>query len=63
MSCQCHQVGGPFIAEDPDCVIHGAAASQREREVEKLKLRAQAESDPAELRKIVDELAYLATNL
>ena len=23
MSCQCYQVGGPFIAEDPDCPIHG----------------------------------------
>lgn len=24
MSCQCYQIGGPFIAEDPDCPIHGA---------------------------------------
>ena len=24
MSCQCYMVGGPFIAEDPDCPIHGA---------------------------------------
>ncbi len=22
MSCQCHQIGGPFIAEDPDCEVH-----------------------------------------
>jgi len=21
--CECYQVGGPFIAEDPDCPIHG----------------------------------------
>jgi len=20
--CQCHQIGGPFIAEDPNCEIH-----------------------------------------
>lgn len=22
--CECHQIGGPFIAEDPDCPIHGS---------------------------------------
>lgn len=30
MSCQCHQIGGPFIAEDPDCFEHGRAAQARE---------------------------------
>lgn len=23
MPCQCYQVGGPFVAEDPDCAAHG----------------------------------------
>jgi hypothetical protein len=31
MSCQCHQAGGPFVAEDPDCPYHGAEG-RRERE-------------------------------
>lgn len=31
MSCQCYKVGGPFIAEDPDCPIHGPEG-RRERE-------------------------------
>jgi hypothetical protein len=31
MSCQCYQIGGPFIAEDPTCPAHGIDA-QRERE-------------------------------
>lgn len=31
MSCQCHQIGGPFIAEDPNCPYHGVEATQ-ERE-------------------------------
>jgi len=26
MSCQCYQIGGPFIAEDPDCPAHGTEA-------------------------------------
>ena len=28
--CECYQVGGPWIAEDPDCPIHGAYAQQQE---------------------------------
>jgi hypothetical protein len=30
MSCDCYKIGGPWIAEDPDCPEHGIAA-QRER--------------------------------
>lgn len=26
MSCQCYKIGGPFIAEDPDCPAHGYIA-------------------------------------
>lgn len=26
--CQCHQIGGPFIAEDPDCPVHGRDAQR-----------------------------------
>jgi hypothetical protein len=28
MSCQCYHIGGPFIAEDPDCPVHGREAQQ-----------------------------------
>ena len=31
--CECYQVGGPFIAEDPDCPIHGTASQGREEQV------------------------------
>ena len=31
MSCECYQVGGRFIAEDPDCPIHGRDAQAAER--------------------------------
>ncbi len=27
MYCECHQIGGPFIAEDPSCPVHGAGGS------------------------------------
>lgn len=30
--CECYQIGGPFIAEDPDCPIHGTNGSIRTEE-------------------------------
>ena len=30
--CECFQIGGRFIAEDPDCPAHGAAAQRIEKE-------------------------------
>lgn len=29
--CQCYQIGGPFIAEDPDCPAHGTYAQSERR--------------------------------
>jgi hypothetical protein len=31
VSCECYQVGGRFIAEDPDCPAHGRDAQAAER--------------------------------
>jgi hypothetical protein len=33
-TCECHQIGGRFIAEDPDCPEHGTQAQAEERRVE-----------------------------
>jgi len=27
--CECYQIGGSFIAEDPDCAVHGSASHGR----------------------------------
>lgn len=32
--CQCFMIGGPFIAEDPECPAHGYEAQRLEREEE-----------------------------
>lgn len=32
--CECYQIGGPWIAEDPDCPVHGRAACQDQEEAE-----------------------------
>ena len=65
MSCQCHQIGGPFIAEDPDCPAHGREA-QRADEVRDSIIRDLRESiegasvDTAELLCAAERvLAYL----
>jgi hypothetical protein len=44
MSCghECYHIGGPWIAEDPDCPVHGAEAV-REREAAEAKERTDEE--------------------
>ena len=32
MSCECYQIGGPWIAEDPNCPAHGRGGLQDELE-------------------------------
>lgn len=32
--CECYVIGGPFIAEDPECPAHGYEARKREEENE-----------------------------
>jgi hypothetical protein len=31
--CECFQIGGRFIAEDPDCSVHGTASVGRDDQV------------------------------
>lgn len=35
MSCECYKIGGRFIAEDPDCLVHGREAVEERERVEK----------------------------
>lgn len=42
MACECYKIGGPFIAEDPDCPAHGVDGYEKrlaklEAENERLK--------------------------
>lgn len=30
--CECYQIGGPFIAEDPNCEVHGTEAQSQRQE-------------------------------
>lgn len=56
MSCECYKIGGRFIAEDPDCPIHGRASIKRDdRILEILQAVWEKELDPySALTKIND---------
>ena len=57
MSCQCYQIGGPFISFDPDCPAHGLEAQAREQQlIEQGQQITDLEQTVAQLR---DELARL----
>jgi hypothetical protein len=49
--CECYTIGGPWIAEDPDCPAHGheAQEEQRLREEEMDSLRAEV----AEMKRLL----------
>ena len=54
MSCQCHQIGGPFIAEDPDCPVHGREGREREERYEAIE--RESETLRQSVRRLVGEL-------
>lgn len=54
MSCDCYRVGGPFIAEDPDCPIHGYEAQVREKQE-----AADREAREEECAELVSRIASL----
>jgi hypothetical protein len=62
-SCQCHQIGGPFIAEDPDCPAHGLEAQREARRREEVIDELDAALDSEEPERIEakarDALYYL----
>jgi len=54
--CECYKIGGPFIAEDPDCPEHGTEARQREeRSDDRI---AELERENARLRDALGALVH-----
>lgn len=47
--CECYQIGGPWIAEDPDCPTHGDEARSRATKAASLE-------DEVEVAYLKDEL-------
>jgi hypothetical protein len=53
---ECHQVGGPWIAENPACPIHGADGQRRDRDLERLSERVESADSVEELRALMLEM-------
>ncbi len=53
--CECYKIGGPWIAEDPDCPIHGTAAQRVQEDQEGLNtdLQEQIFQLASELNKVL----------
>ena len=62
MNCghQCHQIGGPWIAEDPSCPIHGTEAQQQLERSESVKDDLRRQLRRAET---VDDLRYIMSEM
>ena len=57
MSCQCFQIGGPFIGADPNCAHHGTEAMERENRTDNIEERlARLEKENEELKQKVGRL-------
>lgn len=56
MSCQCHQIGGPFIAEDPDCPKHGIYGRELREQAEAMIERIRAATDFNEVADLCNQL-------
>jgi hypothetical protein len=55
--CECYRIGR-FIAEDPDCPVHGTEAQERDRE-----RKAERDADQAELLSLQSQIADLREQL
>ena len=57
--CECYQIGGPWIAEDPNCPIHGHQSHGREDRIEAILERVRdGELTPSEGTTLVQEEYY-----
>jgi hypothetical protein len=56
---ECYKVGGPWIAENPACPIHGADGQRRDNQLYLLEERISQASTVEELRDIMLEMLTL----
>lgn len=58
MNCgyECYQIGGPWIAENPNCPVHGAEAQRRDRDLDLLEDRISQAQTIEDLRELMLEI-------
>ena len=57
--CECYKIDGPWIAEDPNCPVHGTDARRKERERYKLRKRISEADTIEKLRELLHEVLDL----
>jgi hypothetical protein len=53
---ECYQIGGPWIAENPRCPVHGVEAQRHSDDLDRLSLRVDQAETLADLREILHEI-------
>lgn len=59
MSCECYRIGGPWVAEDPNCPSHGVEAQERSRKMDRLRSKVNTVSTVEEARELIHEILDL----
>lgn len=54
--CDCYRIGGPWIAEDPNCPAHGTEAQRKRKESAALRRKIEQAKTFEELKSYVLEL-------
>jgi hypothetical protein len=57
--CDCYKIGGPWIAEDPNCPVHGTEARIKTNKIEALKTRADQATNLEEVTAILKDFIDL----
>ncbi len=57
--CDCYKIGGPWIAEDPNCPVHGIEAQRRSAALDDLQEQAQSAVGVEDMRRIICEMIGL----
>ena len=60
--CDCFTIGGPWIAEDPNCPVHGLAAQKKYDDVIDLRSKIKDATSFEDLKKLMLELLDLIEN-
>ncbi len=56
---ECYQIGGPWIAENPACPVHGAEAQRRDRNLDRIRERVEQADSVEELRALMLKMITL----
>lgn len=57
--CDCYRIGGPWIAEDPNCPTHGIEAQHRRAAASRLRDRVSSANDVEDLKELLLEILDL----